>query len=129
MNLIYNLMENQGPKLIEQLTGAGLNAEQAKSFLPDALQSVMGGLEQMDVQALLGANSDVQTSSLMDKIDIPSLAGSLGGDNGLTGRGLQAIIPQVLGFLKDNPAAAGLMDMLGNKDGAGLAGLTKGLFN
>ena len=126
MNLIYNLMDNQGSKLIEQLTGAGLHAEQAKGFLPDALKSVMGGLEQVDVQALLSADSTTQTSSLMEKIDIPSLASKLDGDSGLASSGLQAIIPQVLGFLKDNPAAAGLMSMpinsTGNMIGASQAG-------
>ena len=129
MNLIYNLMDDQGSSMIEQLTAAGLDAEQAKRFLPDALKSVMGGLEQIDVQALLGADSDTQTSSLMEKIDISSLANNLGGDNSLASNGLQAIIPRVLGFLKDNPAAASLMTMLGNKNKAGLAGLAKGLLH
>jgi hypothetical protein len=129
MNLIYNLMDKQGSRLIEQLTGAGLNTEQADGFLPDALKSVMGGLEQVDVQALLETDTSTQTNSLMDKIDIPSLADNLGGDSGLASNGLQAIIPLVLGFLKDNPAAAGLISMLSNKNRAGLAGLAKGFFH
>jgi len=129
MNLIYNLMDKQGSRLIEQLTGAGLNTGQADGFLPDALKSVMGGLEQVDVQALLETDTSTQTHSLMDKIDIPSLADNLGGDSGLASNGLQAIIPLVLEFLKDNPAAAGLMSMLSNKNRAGLAGLAKGVFH
>lgn len=129
MNLIYNLMGNKGSELIEKLTGAGLGTEQAQGFLPDALQSVMGGLQQVDIQALMGADSETQTSSLMDKIDVNALAGHLGGDSGLASSGLQAIIPQVLGFLKDNPAAASLLDMKGGKNASGLAGLAKGLFH
>lgn len=129
MNLIYNLMGNQSAELIEQLTGAGLDVEQARSFLPDALQGVMAGLEHIDVQALLGADSETQTASLMDKIDIGALAGHLGGDRELAGNGLQAIIPQVLGFLKNNPAAANLLGMLSGKNRSGLADMTKGLFH
>ncbi len=129
MNLIYNLMDDQGASMIEQLTGAGLDAEQAKSFLPDALKSVMDGLKQIDIQALLRADADTQVSSLMDKIDIPSLAHGHGGNNNLTTSGILAIIPQVLGFLKNNPAAAGLMSMPGNNKGAGPADLTKGLLH
>ncbi len=126
MNLIYNLMGDNAPKLIEQLTGAGFGTEQAQGFLPDALQSVMGGLQQFDIEKLLGADSDTQTSSLLDRIDITALAGRLGGDSGLTTRGLQAIIPQILGFLKGNPAAASL---LGGKDTSGLTGLAKGFLH
>ena len=129
MNLIYNLMGNKGTQLIELLTSAGLGTEQAQSFLPDALQSVMGGLQQVEFQALLGADSNTQTSSLMDKIDITALAGRLGGDSGLASRGLQAIIPRILGFLKDNPAAASLLSMQGVKGASGLAGLSKGPFH
>lgn len=129
MNLIYNLMDKQGSSLIEQLTSAGLNAEQANDFLPDALKSVMGGLEQVDVKALLETDSSARTNSLMDKIDIPALADNLGGNSGLASNGLQAIIPLVLEFLKDNPAAAGLMSMLSNKNRGGLTGLAKGFFH
>ena len=43
MNLIYNLMGGKNTALIEQLTSAGLDIEQAQDFLPEALQSVMGG--------------------------------------------------------------------------------------
>lgn len=129
MNLIYNLMGDKSAELIEQLTGAGLGAEQAEDFLPDALKSVIGGLQQVDVQALMGVDSDTQTSSLMSKIDIAALAGHLGGDGALASNGLQAIIPRVLGFLKDNPAAASLLGMAGDKGMPGLAGMTKGLFH
>ena len=129
MNLIYNLMGNKGSELIGNLTDAGLSAEQAQGFLPDALQSVMGGLQQVDITTLMGTDSDTQLSSLMDKIDITALAGHLGGDSELASSGLQAIIPQVLGFLKDNPAAASLLGMQGGKGASGLAGMAKGLFH
>jgi hypothetical protein len=129
MNLIYNLMDDQVASLIDRLTGAGLDAEQAKNFLPDALKSVMDGLEQIDIQALLRADADTQVSSLMDKIDIPSLARGVGGNNNLTSSGILAIIPRVLGFLKNNPTAAGLMSMPGNNNGAGDAGLTRTLLH
>lgn len=129
MDLIANLMENKGSELIEQLAGAGLGTEQAQDFLPDALKSVMAGLHQVDIQALMGAESDTQTASVMDKIDISALADRLGGDASLASSGLQAIIPGILGFLKDNPAATGLLGMLNSKDASGLAGLARGLLH
>jgi len=113
MNLIFNLMGSKSSRLIKQLTGAGFSAEQAQSFLPDALKSLMGGLQQANVQDLLNTDNSTQTSSLMDKIDITALAGCLDNDSGLARQGLQAIIPQVLDFLKDHPAIASL---LGGKD-------------
>lgn len=126
MNLIYNLMGNNGPELVKHLTGAGFGTEQAKDCLPDLLQSVMGGLQHVDIETLLSADSDAQTSSLLERIDITALASRLGGDSGLATRGLQAIIPRVLGFLKGNPAAANL---LGGKNATSLAGMVKGFLH
>lgn len=122
MNPIYNLMSSQGNKLIEQLTDAGLDNTQAEVFLPDALKSVMLALEKTDVQTMLDAQPALQVSSLMEIIDVPSLAYKLDGNIGLASKGLQSVITQVFGFLKSNPAAAGLMIMRSTRDSAGQAG-------
>jgi len=123
MNLIYNLMGDKSHKLIEQLAGAGFGAEQAQEFLPAALKSVMDALQQVDVQTLLKQDSATQTSELLDKIDMSALADRAQSDNALASTGLRAIIPQIIAFLTDNPAAANL---LGGSGTNGLAGMSRG---
>ena len=83
---------------------------------------MIAALEKTDVQTMLDARPALQISSLMDIIDVPSLAYKLDGDIGLASKGLQSVIAEVFGFLKSNPAAAGLMVMRSGNDQAGQDG-------
>lgn len=128
MDILKELISSKGAGLVSQLTGSGFSAEQAEKFLPEAGGSIMGALQGLDVKALLGSDAASQTSSLLGNIDVAGLASKLNLDSAVAKGGLEKFIPVVMGFLKDNQAAAGVLGLLGGKAG-GLAGMAKGLFS
>jgi len=128
MDLVGQIMNGMGGKLTETLAGQGFSAEQAGAFLPEALKGITSGLGKVDAAALVDADAETQVATLGSRIDLGPLAGLLGGNGALAQQGLAALIPQVMGFLKQNEGLGSLLGLLGGS-GGGLAGMAKGLFN
>ena len=116
MDILKNMLGgSQGADLLSTLTGAGFSAEQAEKFLPAASESVMQAASGMD----LGGAGDM-VNSLLQNIDIQSLADKVGLDPSMVTNGLTALLPQLIEMLKGD----GLSSLLG---GGGLGGLLGGL--
>jgi hypothetical protein len=127
MDFLKELISSKGAGLVSELADLGFSAEQAEKFIPEAGGSIVDAMQGLDLSALLGSGAAEQTSSLLGHIDIAGLASRLGLDTGLATGGLEKLIPVAMDFLKDNPAAAGVLGLLGGKAG-GLAGMARGLF-
>jgi len=104
MEMITNLLSGQGAELISKLVGNGFSQEQAEGFLPQAASSVMSAMSNGD-----GADS------ILEKIDIASLAEKVNLDSSMVSNGLQAIIPALLEKVGiEHFDVGGLGDMLGS---------------
>jgi hypothetical protein len=128
MDFIKELISTRGAGMLSELMSSGFDAGQAQRFLPEASESIMGGIKGVDLSSLLKADVSSQVAGLLGNIDIGGLASRAGVDDGLARTGLEKLIPMALGFLKDNQAMAGLMGLMDGK-GDGIAGLARGLFH
>jgi len=109
MDLIQNFMDKEGDSIIGELTSRGFSTEQATGFLPEALATLMQGLRGADFADLLGSASPVGLASLPDSVDIAALASRTGVDSSNAETGLNALIPRLVAFVKDNQDLAGLL--------------------
>ncbi len=131
MDFVKQFLSDQSGPIIQQLTSQlGFSSEQAQSFLPPAVEKVVGALKGggLDLGSLLGGGDP---SALVSQVDAESLASEAGVDVGTASAGLQALVPTLLGSLKEQSGgAAGVLSLLGG-DGGGLldkAGKLGGLF-
>jgi hypothetical protein len=100
MNFTAAFIGVKGYELIEQLTGKGMPSDTAYGFLNSSLDSVVRGLQKLDMTTLMRADSDTQTSSLLGQIRVASLADRSGISNDLACRSLRTIIHSVFDFLR-----------------------------
>lgn len=109
MDLIQNFVDKEGGSVISELTSQGFSAEQASGFLPEALATLvrgLKGLKEADFADLFGSvSSDGRASS----VDIAALASRTGVDSRNAEAGLNALIPRLMAFVKDNQSLPGLL--------------------
>jgi len=107
MDIIQSFMDKEGGSIISELTSRGFSAEQASGFLPEALATLMQGLKVANLFDSAGTGS---LTSLRDSVDIAALASRTGVDSSDAETGLNALIPRLIAFLKDNQGLSGLLD-------------------
>lgn len=100
MNFTAAFIGVKGYKLIEHLTGTGIPSDSVYGFLNNSLDSVVRGLQRLDMATLMHADSATQTSSVLGQIRVAPLADQSGISDDLACRSLQAIIPCVFDFLR-----------------------------
>lgn len=116
MDLLQNLLKEKGGDLVGALTGsAGFGKPEAERFVPaagssmlDAFKSQAGSLDLDDIQ------NAANVGKIMQGIDIGGLAKQVGITPEQSAKGLAAIMPMVLGFMKEHgDSLSGLLGMLG----------------
>ena len=106
MDLIQNFVDKEGGSVISELTSQGFSAEQASGFFPEALATLVRGLKEADFADLfVSVSSDGRASS----VDIAALASRTGVDSRNAEAGLNALIPRLMAFVKDNQSLPGLL--------------------
>ncbi len=128
MNLIDTFLAAKGSTLVSELTSSGFSMEQAQKFLPEAGQQLIKSLQSGNVDLMKVATDENTLSSMLDGIDIASLASRFGVNEEAVRGGLMTTIPVLVDFLKKNGGAlaSGLISGLKGNSG-GLAGMAKGL--
>jgi len=123
MDLIQNFMDKESGSIISELISRGFSAEQANRFLPEALATLVQSLKAADFADLFGSASSGGLARLLDSVDITGLASRTGVDSSNAKTGLNAVIPRLIAFVKDNQGLSGL---LGEKT-SGLTSVFKSL--
>lgn len=100
IDIVSKLLSDKGPQLISSLQEQGFSLDQAEKFLPEAGKQVFD----------LVTSGNIDTDSILGKIDIASLANVVGADNNLISNGLQSILPSLVEYL----GAGGIGGMLGS---------------
>ncbi len=125
LDVIQGLLQNHQGELVGQLEEkAGFGTDEAKSFLPPALEQIgqalgAGGI---DLGALLSGDG---LGALLSKIDVGAIANQSEVDAPKAKSGLEALVPMVLSLLKQE--GGGLEGLLGKLGGGGAAGALGGL--
>jgi hypothetical protein len=131
MEIIKNLISEHGSTLMSTLTESGFTADQAQQFLPEAAQGMSDAISGGGISELLGGgDAGDMVSTIMDKIDIESIASKVGIDSSLASSGLTALIPKVLAMM--NTEGGGVSSLLGGEGGGisgSVAGMADKLFN
>jgi len=131
MEIIKNLINEHGSTLMSTLTESGFTADQAQKFLPEAAQGMSDAISGGGIsESLSGGDAGDMASTIMDKIDIESIASKVGIDSSLASNGLTALIPKVLAMM--NTEGGGLSSLLGGEGGGvigSVAGMAGKLFN
>jgi len=131
MEIIKNLISEHGSTLMSTLTESGFTADQAQQFLPEAAQGMSDAISGGGISELLGGgDAGDMVSTIMDKIDIESIASKVGIDSSLASSGLTALIPKVLAMM--NTEGGGVSSLLGGEGGGisgSVAGMAGKLFN
>ena len=119
MEMIKSLISEHGASLMSTLTDSGFSADQAQQFLPEAAQSISDAVSAGGVSGMLSSGGDVDdmASTILNNIDIESIAGKVGIDSSMVSNGLTALIPQVLAMISSE--GGGLSSLLGG-EGAGV---------
>jgi hypothetical protein len=118
--MLETLLNENGTELLAALTGSGgLDANQAESLLPAALNgigdAVSGG--GLDLGSLMGGGGEGITA-LLGKLDIAGIASSAGLETGQAQTGLTSLIPVVLSLLGNEAGGAeGILSLLGGAGG------------
>jgi hypothetical protein len=113
MEILKDLLANNSPALVNTLSEAGFNAQQAEEFIPEVGQSVQDAFSSGDLISLLGgSNTDSIVNTLLEKLDIEAIANKLGLDESMASSGVEALIPKVMELI--------------NQDGGGLSSLLQG---
>ena len=130
MEILKNLISEHGPSLISTLTENGFTADQAQQFLPEAAQGVSGAISDGGISELLsGGDESVIASTIMNKIDIESIASKVGIDSSQASSGLTTLIPKVLALI--NTEGGGLSSLLDSGNAGGfsrIVGMARKLF-
>ncbi len=128
MDFVKQILESQGDALVQKLVGqAGFGADQARSFLPAAVQAVVGALKGggLDLGSLLKGGS---LQSLLGAVNLGALASETGVDEAKARSGLEAVAPAVLSQIQGSAGGVeGLLSQLGGDKAGGLAGAARGL--
>ena len=131
MDLLENILKERSGDLLGALTGgAGFSADQAEKFLPEAGSGIGRALlskaTDLDVSDLA---SKANIGSIMSGLDVAGLAKAAGVSADQGTRGLNVLLPMILGFIGDRAqGAGGLSGLLGAAGGLGDAlGAVKGL--
>jgi hypothetical protein len=121
MDFLEKILKEKSSDLIGALTaGAGYSAKEAERFVPAASSSVVQAVAsqagKLDLDDLQNA---ANLAKIMKGIDIGGLASKVGLTPEQSAKGLAAILPMALGFMKDHgDGLKGLLGMLGGGDGA-----------
>ena len=118
MDFIKDLISSHSSDFLSALTESGFSHEQAEEFLPEAGQSVTEAVKTTGLTDLLGGDASTVVSSILENIDISSLAERLGMDETMVDNGITALITKFLDIAKDE--GGGLSSLL---DGEGQEGL------
>ena len=122
MDLLGMIMQGEGGKMIEKLTGsAGFSADQAQKFAPAAGSAVVDALKSSAGKLDLGdLPSAGNIKALMGLINVGGLASKAGVSADMGTKGLQSILPMILSVVASKGGGAqGLLKILG---GGGLGG-------
>jgi len=118
MDILTSMLgSSQSKELLATLTGSGFSAEQAKTFLPAAGESIVQATAGLD---LSGDYSGGLIDTLLRRVDIQGLASQLGMDSATVTNGLTALLPQAVKLLQ----GGGLPSLA---SGGGIGGLLDGL--
>ncbi len=114
MDFLKNLLDENTAGLVSGLVDkAGFTADQATAFVPEAAGSVVDAVKGAGAD-LDFSNMDAVAQSVMDKVDVASLADKVGLDTNKVQSGLGALVPNLLQIAQDKAGgAAGIMSMLG----------------
>ena len=129
MDILKNIIGDKGTEILAALTEQGFNGDNAQSFISECGDSIMSALSSDNIE--LG-EGDIQTqaNSLIDNIDIASLAQKVGISSEMAQSGLGTIIPMVMSAVQDKLGdASGIMSLLGGATESNSAlGKIKNLF-
>ncbi len=120
MDFLKDIISSHSPDFLSALTESGFSSEQAEEFLPDAGQSVTEAVKTTDLTDLLGGDASTAISSILENIDISSLAERLGMDETMVDTGITALITKFLDIAKGE--GGGLSSLLGGEGQEGLLG-------
>ncbi len=120
MDFLEDLISSHSSDFLSVLTESGFSSEQAEEFLPEAGQSVTEAVKTTGLTDLLGGDASTAISSILEHIDISSLAGRLGMDETMVDTGITAMITKFLDIAKDE--GGGLSSLLGGEGREGLLG-------
>ncbi len=129
MDILNDIIGEKGAEILGALTQQGFSTDNAQSFIKESGGSIMSALDSGKVDLSQG---DIQqkASSIIDNIDIASLASKVGITSEMAQTGLGTVVPIIMSAVQDKLGdASGLMSLLGNADAAGgLLGKIKKLF-
>jgi hypothetical protein len=120
MDFLETILKEKSGDLIGALTSkAGYSAGEAERFVPAAGSSVVQAMKSqagsLDLDDLQNA---ANLGQIMKGVDIAGLAKKVGITPEQSAKGLTAMLPLVLGFMKDHgEGLKGLLGMLGGADG------------
>ena len=120
MDFLKDLINSHSSDFLSVLTESGFSSEQAEDFLPEAGQSVTEAVKTTDLTDLLGGDASSVMSSVLEHIDISSLAERLGMDETMVDTGITALITKFLEITKDE--GGGLSSLLAGVGQEGLLG-------
>lgn len=120
MDLLKDILGARTEDLISELVGrTDFGREEAESFVPEAGRSVAGALAKragdLDLSNIASASN---VGTLIEQIDIGSLASKVGLSADKGASGLAAMLPMLLQFLGSNDNAMGALKALSKADGA-----------
>jgi hypothetical protein len=129
MEILKDFLTNNSPALVNTLSEAGFSAQQAEEFIPEVGQSVQDAFSGGDLISLLGgSDTDSIVNTLLEKVDIETIANKLGLDESMVSSGVETLIPKVMELI--NQDGGGLSSLLGGEGGllGGIARLGSRLF-
>ncbi len=116
MDFLKDLLEDKSATMISSLLGkAGFSAGQAEAFVPPAARSVLDAVKSRAGQAGL-AELASNPEAVAGAVDIAGLADEAGISREKAASGLEAVLPIILGVLRDK---AGSLGSLGSLLGGG----------
>ena len=130
MNIVKDFFNSQSNELISKLIGQGFMNEQASKFIPDAGNCLMNAVKELDITELCTQGTDNQVTSVLEHVDVETLAAKAGIDAGLVTSGLRGIIPELLNFIKDHAGdTSGMMSFISGDKPGGIGEFVRGLFH
>ncbi len=130
MDFLQQLLQDKSAAMVSSLLGkAGFSAGQAEVFVPSAASSVLDAVKRRAGEASL-AEIATDPGSVADGVDIAGLADQVGISREKAVSGLEAVLPIILGVLRDKAGGLGsLGSLLGGGNAAGaVSGMAGKLF-
>ncbi len=130
MDIIKDIIGENGTEILSALTENGFDSAQANNFLGEAGSSIMSALSSGNVS--LDDNDTTQNAeSIIGNINIAELASKVGINSDLATNGLNSIVPVILKLAQEKfGGIQGVMGMLSNSGEAmGMLGKVKSFFS